>query len=134
MRLAAGTIGTLIVPPYALKPMFFSSRYRTMPLRASRPNALPPESEIAKICCTRFTGFRRSVSADAGAAPRTSTPAVAPPSTRIAVQPVGRSVRVKWPTLTPGTAVSVKFAGGVCARPTALANATTTTTCRIGLL
>src|SRR5256885_8189904 len=46
MRLAAGTMGTLIVP-YALNPMFFSSRYRMMPDRLSRPNALPPDRLIA---------------------------------------------------------------------------------------
>src|SRR5476649_94068 len=56
------------------------------------------------------TGLSRSVSRVAGALPRTSTPAVAPASVRITVQPVGRSVSVKWPTLMPGTAVSVAFA------------------------
>ena len=42
-----------------------------------------------------------------GAAPRTSTPAVAPLPVSTTVHPVGRSVYVKWPTLIPGTAVSV---------------------------
>jgi len=55
---------------------------------------LPPDTLIAYTCCTRLTGLRRSVSALAGAAPRTSTPATAPASTRIAVQPVGRSAIV----------------------------------------
>ena len=40
-----------------------------------------------------------------------ATPPAAPsPSTRITVQPVGRSVSVWWPTLIPGTAVSVWLA------------------------
>src|SRR6185295_13749769 len=64
---------------------------------------------IALTFCTWFTGLRRSVSRVPGAPPRTSTLATAPASVRITVQPVGRSVRVKWPTLTPGTAVRVAF-------------------------
>ncbi len=65
-----------------------------IPDRASRPNALPPDSEIANTCWTRLIGFSRSVSAVAGAEPRTSNPAVTPASARIAVHPVGRSVSV----------------------------------------
>ena len=77
------------------------------PDAASRPNALPPDSTIACAICTMLTGLSRSVSRVAGAAPRTSTPAVAPASARITVQPVGRSASVWCPTLMPGTAVSV---------------------------
>ena len=62
---------------------------------------------MPKICWTIFDGLSRSVSRVAGAAPRTSTLAVAPDSISTTVQPVGRSVSVKWPTLMPGIAVSV---------------------------
>src|SRR5713226_8428666 len=50
-------------------------------------------------------GLSRSVSRVPGAAPRTSTPATAPSSVRITVQPVGLRVSVKWPTLMPATSV-----------------------------
>ena len=72
----------------------FSSRYRMTPDAESRPNALPPERTIACAIWTRLTGLSRSVSRVAGAEPRTSTPAVAPASARITVQPVGRSASV----------------------------------------
>src|SRR6266545_94897 len=75
------------------------------PLAASRPKALPPDRTIAFTFCTWLTGLSRSVSRVPGAPPRTSTLATAPVSVRITVHPVGRSVRVKWPTLIPGTAV-----------------------------
>ena len=76
---------------------------------------------MACTICTRLPGRSRSVSRVAGAAPRTSTPAVAPASARITVQPVGRCASVKWPTLMPGTAVSVLLAlAGVCASSEAL--------------
>src|SRR6185369_15645542 len=84
------------------------------PSPVERPNRLPPDRATPKICSTILTGLSRSVSRVAGAAPRTSTPAVAPDSIRTTVQPVGRSVSVWCPTLMPGTAVSVAFAG-VCA-------------------
>src|SRR6185503_10089443 len=86
-----------------------SSSQRTTPLAASSPKALPPARTIALTFCTWFTGLRRSVSRVPGAPPRTSTLATAPASVRITVQPVGRSVRVKWPTLMPGTAVRVRL-------------------------
>src|SRR5262245_17545288 len=64
-----------------------------------------------------LSGSSRSVSRVPGAPPRCETPPVAPsPSTMTTVQPVGRSARVKWPTLRPSTAVSP--VGGVgCGGP-----------------
>src|SRR6185369_3398071 len=50
-------------------------------------------------------GLSRSVSRVPGAAPRTSTPATAPSSVRITVQPVGLRESVKCPTLIPATSV-----------------------------
>src|SRR5690348_5317005 len=47
-----------------------------------------------------------SVCAVPGAPPRTSTPATVPFSHKIMVQPVGRRVSVKWPTLMPSISVS----------------------------
>ena len=53
-----------------------------------------------------------------GAPPRCDTPPTAPsPSTRITVQPVGRSVSVWWPTLMPWT--SVRPFGACALRQTA---------------
>ena len=89
------------------QPMLCSSSQRTVPVAASRPNALPPARTIALTLSTMLSGLRRSVSRVPGAPPRCETPPTASPSTRITVQPVGRSVSVKWPTLMPGTAVSV---------------------------
>ncbi len=105
--MAPGTIGTLA--PLTSKPTLCSYRYFRTPVATSRPNALPPERNTACTCCTRFTGSSRSVSIVPGADPRTSTPATAPASDRITVQPVGRSPRVKCPTLRPGTSVSPEF-------------------------
>ncbi len=48
--MAAGTIGTLATP--TSKPIPFSSSHRTVPVAASRPNALPPDSTMAWICWT----------------------------------------------------------------------------------
>ncbi len=64
------------------------------PEAASRPNALPPASRTACTCSTMFIGSSRSVSRVPGAAPRTSTPPVAPASAMMTVQPVGRRVSV----------------------------------------
>ena len=60
-----------------------------------------------------LTGSSRFVSRVPGAPPRCDTPPGAPaPSTRITVQPVGRSVSVKCPTLIPSTSVSPFVATG----------------------
>src|SRR5262245_15352895 len=75
------------------------------PDAVSRPNALPPERTTAWICLTVLTGSSRSVSRVPGAAPRTSTPATAPSSVIMTVQPVGLRESVKWPTLIPATSV-----------------------------
>lgn len=48
-----------------------------------------------------FSGLRRSVSRVAGPPPRTSTPAVAPFSHRMTVQPVAASTLLAWPIFTP---------------------------------
>ena len=63
--------------------------------------ALPPERITQLICWTVFTGRRSSVSREAGLPPRTSTPAQAPCSQRIAVQPVACSKSWAWPILKP---------------------------------
>ena len=131
---APGTIG-IRLSPYAM-PAFFSSRYRRTPSPLERPNRLPPERAMPWICSAIFVGFSRSVSRVAGAAPRTSTPAVAPPSINTTVQPVGRAVRVWWPTLMPGTAVRVAFcaAAGVdaCTTPPIVWSAPTSRQRRFG--
>ena len=80
------TMGTMVGPTG--RPMPRRSSSRAAPEAASRPKAEPPESITAWILSTVFSGFSRSVSRDAGAAPRTSTPAVAPCGATIAVQPV----------------------------------------------
>lgn len=64
------------------------------PVAASRPKALPPASITACTFSTMLTGLSRSVSRVPGAAPRTSTPPVAPASAMMTVQPVGRRVSV----------------------------------------
>src|SRR5262249_48958583 len=114
-RIAAGTIGTFAGP--AGQPMLCSSSQRTVPVAASRPNALPPDRTTAFTLSTMFSGLRRSVSRVPGAPPRWLTPPTASPSTRITVQPVGRSASVWWPTLMPSTAVSPNPARGVGCAP-----------------
>src|SRR6186713_2791993 len=67
-----------------------------------------------------LSGPNRSVSLVPGAPPRCETPPMAPsPSTSTTVQPVGRSIRVWWPTLRPATVVrpardGLDDAGGLC--------------------
>jgi hypothetical protein len=90
--MAAGTIGTRDGP--AGHPMLCSSSQRTVPVAASRPNALPPASTIALTLSTMLSGFSRSVSRVPGAPPRCDTPPTTSPSARMTVQPVGRSVSV----------------------------------------
>ena len=85
-------MGTKATP--TSKPIFFSSRYRITPEAASSPNALPPVSTIACTLSTMLIGLSRSVSRVPGAAPRTSTPPVAPASAMMTVHPVGRRVSV----------------------------------------
>ncbi len=75
------------------------------PVAASSPNADPPVSRIAYARPTRLPGRSRSVSREAGAAPRTSTPATAPFSHSTTVQPVAASRLVQCPTRMPGTSV-----------------------------
>ena len=75
------------------------------PVAASSPNALPPDKHdgvhhldgVVRRQHIRFPGARRAAAHvhAADRARRRST----------TVQPVGRSVSVKWPTRTPGTAV-----------------------------
>ena len=103
--------------------MFFSSSHFITPDAASSPNALPPASEIALTIWTLFTGFSRSVSRVPGAPPRTSTPPVVPSLKRIAVHPVGRSLSVTLPTLTPSTAVSVMLSAAGFANAAAFGSA-----------
>ncbi len=67
---------------------------------------------------TSSSGRSKSVSTVPGAPPRTSTAATAAGSARITVQPVGRSARVKCPTLMPGTLVMPDGGAGRC-RPDA---------------
>ena len=98
-------MGTRAPPNW--KPILCSSSQRITPLAASRPKALPPDSTIACTLSTTFSGASSSVSRVPGAAPRTSTPATTPSPASTTVQPVGRSVSVKCPTLRPETAVSV---------------------------
>ena len=75
--------------------MLCSSSHFTVPVAASRPNALPPDNTTALTLSTMFDGSSRSVSRVPGAPPRCETPPAAPsPSTTITVQPVGRSVSV----------------------------------------
>ena len=105
--MAAGTMGTRAPPNW--KPILCSSSQRITPLAASRPKALPPDSTMACTLSTTFSGASSSVSRVPGAAPRTSTPATTPSPASTTVQPVGRSVRVKCPTLRPETAVSVSL-------------------------
>src|SRR4051794_33317303 len=95
--------------------MLCSSSQRTVPVAASRPNALPPERTTAFTLSTMFSGLSRSVSRVPGAPPRCDTPPTASPSTRITVQPVGRSLSVWWPTLMPSTAVRPEVARDGCA-------------------
>src|SRR5919107_4200438 len=87
------------------RPTPFSSRKRTTPSTAASPKALPPVRSRACVGRTAPTGPRRSVSRVPGDEPLTSTPTTASssPSKRTAVQPVTPSLRVAWPTSTPGT-------------------------------
>ena len=91
-RIAAGTIGTRDGP--AGQPMLCSSSHRTVPVAASRPNALPPDKTIAFTLSTMLSGLSRSISRVPGAPPRCETPPTASPSTTMTVHPVGRSVSV----------------------------------------
>ena len=79
--------------------MFFSLRYCITPSAASRPKALPPLIVTAFIACTIFSGLKRSVSLVAGPPPLTSTPAAAPFSHIITVQPVPFSISCAFPIL-----------------------------------
>ena len=62
------------------QPMLCSSSQRTVPVAASRPNALPPASTTALTLSTMLSGSSRSVSRVPGAPPRCETP-----PTRVAV-------------------------------------------------
>ena len=112
--MAAGTMGTRAVP--TCTPMPRSSSQRITPPAASSPKALPPDSSTACTTSTAFSGESKSVSRVPGAAPRTSTPPTAPFGVRITVQPVGRRVSVKWPTLMPGTSVMAPMQVSLSAR------------------
>ena len=86
------TIGTCVGPTGRPMPRLSSSR--ATPLAASRPKADPPERQTAWTLSTVFSGRSRSVSREAGAPPRTSTPPVAPSGATITVQPVPASSSV----------------------------------------
>ena len=83
------TMGTLPTP--TSRPMPRSSSSCMAPEAASSPKAEPPESTTACTRSTVFSGLSKSVSREAGAAPRTSTPPTAPLGATMAVQPVPAS-------------------------------------------
>src|SRR5699024_415262 len=83
---ADGTIGTLVTP--TSNPIPCSSKYLITPDAASTPNAEPPDKTIPCIFSIIFLEDSKSVSLVPGAEPLTSTPAVAPSSQIIVVQPV----------------------------------------------
>ena len=85
-RDACVTIGMHLSP--ILKPTPLSSRYFITPDPASKPNALPPLRTTALMNWTVFSDFSKSVSRVAGPPPLISTPATAPSSDMITVQPV----------------------------------------------
>ena len=67
---------------------------------ASRPNALPPDSNTALTLSFAANGFNSPPSRLAGPPPRISTPHVAPLSVgRITVHPVAPSVYSAFPIL-----------------------------------
>ena len=93
------TMGTRVGPTSSPIPRASSSR--ATPDAASRPKAEPPERQTACTTSTVFSGRSRSVSREAGAPPRTSTPPVAPCSATMTVHPVAASRFVKWPIRKP---------------------------------
>ena len=97
------TMGTRPQPTSRPMPCFSSSL--AAPEAASRPKADPPLNTTACTSSTVFSGLSRSVSRDAGAAPRTSTPPTAPSGATIAVHPVPPARSVKCPNLNPGISV-----------------------------
>ena len=106
-RIAAGTIGTTPRRRRASRCCARRASARR-PVAASSPNALPPASDDRVDLVDHVDGIEEIRLARARARRRAATtPPTAPsPSTRITVQPVGRSASVKWPTLMPSTAVS----------------------------
>src|SRR6266511_778443 len=103
-RTAAGTMGTRATP--ASNPIPRSSRNRTTPSAAARPNALPPVSRTAWTSWTSMPGRRRSVSRVPGAPPRTSPDPTVPGGHSTTVHPVSPSRSVQLPTRIPGTSVT----------------------------
>ena len=95
------TIGTRAGP--TSRPMPRRSSSRATPEAASSPKAEPPERQTAWMAATVFSGRSRSVSREAGAPPRTSTPADAPSGATMTVQPVAASRFVLWPKRKPST-------------------------------
>ena len=109
-RHAEHTMGTTVGPTG--KPMPRRSSSRAAPEDASSPNAEPPDSTTAFTWSTVSSGLSRSVSRDAGAPPRTSTPPVAPFGHTITVHPVSPSRSVQWPKRNPSTCATAIGASG----------------------
>ena len=104
---AAGTIGT--GPASVGKPTPRTDSQVMTPSAAARPNAEPPARQMAWMRSTRDPGRSRSVSRVPGAAPRTSTPAIAPSVASTTVQPVIAVSSVAWPTHNPRTSRRVNW-------------------------
>ena len=79
-----------------------SSRNRTTPSAAARPNALPPVRSTACTSSTSIPGRRRSVSRVPGAPPRTSPDPTVPGGHSTTVHPVSPSGSVAFPTRIAG--------------------------------